>query len=86
MLVARFFDGVAGAAFLSVAGGTVGDMFPRNELAAPMMVCCVDSHHKSASLTEAVGIYCLAFHRSGNRSAGGGLYQFLHYMVSVQSM
>ena len=38
MLVARFFDGVAGSAFLSVAGGTVGDMFSRNELQAPMMI------------------------------------------------
>lgn len=38
MLVVRFFDGLAGSAFLSVAGGTVGDMFPRNKLSAPMMV------------------------------------------------
>lgn len=38
MLVARFFTGVAGSAFLSVAGGTVGDIFERHELAAPMMV------------------------------------------------
>ncbi len=38
MLVARFFDGVAGSAFLSVAGGTVGDMFARHELQAPMMI------------------------------------------------
>ena len=38
MLVARFINGVAGSAFLSVAGGTVGDMFSRNELQAPMMV------------------------------------------------
>jgi MFS family permease len=30
MLVARFLDGVAGSAFLSVAGGTVGDMFARH--------------------------------------------------------
>ena len=37
-LVARFFDGMAGSAFLSVAGGTVGDMFNRNELHAPMMI------------------------------------------------
>ncbi len=37
-LVARFIDGVAGSAFLSVAGGTVGDMFNRNELQAPMMI------------------------------------------------
>ena len=38
MLVARFFDGFAGSAFLSVAGGTVGDMFARDQLQAPMMV------------------------------------------------
>ena len=38
MLIARFFDGVAGSAFLSVAGGTVGDMFARHELQAPMMI------------------------------------------------
>ncbi|KAK4990041.1 hypothetical protein LTR50_002817 [Elasticomyces elasticus] len=38
MLIARFFDGFAGSAFLSVAGGTVGDMFQRTQLSAPMMV------------------------------------------------
>ncbi|KAI9762421.1 MAG: hypothetical protein M4579_000397 [Chaenotheca gracillima] len=38
MLVSRFIDGFAGAAFLSVAGGTVGDMFPRSSLQAPMMI------------------------------------------------
>jgi MFS family permease len=38
MLVARFLDGLAGSAFLSVAGGSVGDMFPRERLQAPMMV------------------------------------------------
>ncbi|KAF2098191.1 MFS general substrate transporter [Rhizodiscina lignyota] len=38
MLVARFFDGLAGSAFLSVAGGTIGDMFSRDQLSAPMMV------------------------------------------------
>ena len=37
-LVSRFMDGFAGSAFLSVAGGTVGDMFVRNELQAPMMI------------------------------------------------
>lgn len=30
MLIARFLDGVAGSAFLSVAGGTVGDMFAKH--------------------------------------------------------
>jgi multidrug resistance protein len=38
MLIARFFDGLSGSAFLSVAGGTVGDMFARQKLQAPMMV------------------------------------------------
>lgn len=38
MLVARFIDGFAGSAFLSVAGGTVGDLFGKSELHAPMMV------------------------------------------------
>ena len=38
MLVGRFFDGVAGAAFLSVAGGTVGDLFSKEELIGPMMI------------------------------------------------
>ncbi len=37
-LVSRFLDGFAGSAFLSVAGGTVGDMFIRTELQAPMMI------------------------------------------------
>ncbi|TAQ85472.1 hypothetical protein B7494_g6211 [Chlorociboria aeruginascens] len=38
MLIARFFDGIAGSAFLSVAGGTVGDLFDRSQLQAPMMI------------------------------------------------
>ncbi|KAI1829597.1 hypothetical protein DTO006G1_8334 [Penicillium roqueforti] len=38
MVIARFFTGLSGSAFLSVAGGTVGDMFDRHELAFPMML------------------------------------------------
>lgn len=38
MIVCRFFNGLSGSAFLSVAGGTVGDLFNRNELSAPMMI------------------------------------------------
>ena len=38
MLVGRFFNGLAGSAFLSVAGGTVGDMFAGHELGPPMMI------------------------------------------------
>ena len=38
MLVARFLDGFSGSAFLSVAGGTVGDMFSKDKLQAPMLI------------------------------------------------
>ncbi|KAL4998134.1 major facilitator superfamily domain-containing protein [Aspergillus recurvatus] len=38
MIVSRFFNGLAGSAFLSIAGGTVGDLFDRHELSAPMML------------------------------------------------
>lgn len=34
----RFLDGLAGSAFLSVAGGTVGDVFSKEELSLPMMI------------------------------------------------
>jgi MFS family permease len=38
MIVGRFFHGVAGSAFLSVAGGTVVDLFDHTEIQFPMMV------------------------------------------------
>lgn len=38
LLLFRFLGGMAGSAFLSVAGGTVGDMFAGPELSAPMMI------------------------------------------------
>ncbi|OQE16987.1 hypothetical protein PENSTE_c022G01609 [Penicillium steckii] len=38
LLIGRFLSGFSGSAFLSVAGGTVGDIFPRHELAFPMMI------------------------------------------------
>jgi multidrug resistance protein len=38
MLVARFFNGVCASGFMSVAGGTVGDLFNIHELTLPMMV------------------------------------------------
>ncbi|KFY18277.1 hypothetical protein V491_04816 [Pseudogymnoascus sp. VKM F-3775] len=38
MLIGRFLGGLAGSAFLSVAGGTVGDMFRKVDLQAPMMI------------------------------------------------
>jgi predicted MFS family arabinose efflux permease len=45
MLISRFLDGFAGSAFLSVAGGTVGDMFAKHELSLP--VCKVSVYWSS---------------------------------------
>lgn len=41
MIVCRFLDGFAGSAFLTVAGGTVGDLFDRAQLQLPMAVFSV---------------------------------------------
>ncbi|OTB04371.1 hypothetical protein M426DRAFT_58765 [Hypoxylon sp. CI-4A] len=38
MMVARFIDGFAGSSFLSVAGGTVSDVFTRDQIQAPMVI------------------------------------------------
>ncbi|KAK4463814.1 major facilitator superfamily domain-containing protein [Cladorrhinum samala] len=38
MIVVRFFQGLAGSAFLSVSGGTVSDLFIREEMLMPMAV------------------------------------------------
>ncbi|KAH7175600.1 major facilitator superfamily transporter [Dactylonectria macrodidyma] len=38
MLVSRFLDGFSGSAFLAVSGGTVGDLFARQQLQAPMLM------------------------------------------------
>ncbi|KAK8129275.1 major facilitator superfamily transporter [Apiospora kogelbergensis] len=38
MLVARFFNGFAGSSFLSVAGGSVSDLFRRDAIQAPMVI------------------------------------------------
>ncbi|KAL2017168.1 hypothetical protein VTK56DRAFT_2537 [Thermocarpiscus australiensis] len=38
MIVARFLQGVAGSAFLSVSGGTVGDLFTRDTMLKPMTI------------------------------------------------
>ncbi|KAH9020531.1 MFS general substrate transporter [Lactarius deliciosus] len=40
-LVFRFLAGYSGAAFLSLAGGSVSDMFPNSEVATPMAVYTV---------------------------------------------
>ncbi|KAG5984023.1 hypothetical protein E4U55_006388, partial [Claviceps digitariae] len=41
IIVCRFLDGFTGSAFLAVSGGTVSDLFARNELQAPMALFSV---------------------------------------------
>jgi MFS family permease len=38
MLIARFLDGTSGSAFLSIAGGTISDIFAKEELQGPMTI------------------------------------------------
>ncbi|KAH8202443.1 hypothetical protein TruAng_003428 [Truncatella angustata] len=38
MIVVRFFDGFAGSSFLSVAGGTVSDIFKKDAIQGPMTI------------------------------------------------
>lgn len=38
MLIGRFLNGLSGSAFMAVAGGTVGDLFNRDQLQAPMVM------------------------------------------------
>lgn len=40
ILAGRFLTGFAGGAFLAVSGGTVGDLFSRDDLQAPMSLFC----------------------------------------------
>lgn len=38
MIAARLLGGLTSAAFQSVAGGTIGDLFTREQLQLPMMI------------------------------------------------
>lgn len=38
LLIGRFFDGLCGSAFMSVAAGTITDLFSPHEIQAPMML------------------------------------------------
>jgi MFS family permease len=48
MLVGRFIDGICGSTFMSVAGGTVTDLFQGEELGLPMIVYYIPPLHSSA--------------------------------------
>lgn len=76
MLVARFLDGLAGSAFLSVAGGTVGDMFAKH-----VSCCMLHWHNWSMMLTVYEGafgaddgVYRQPFRGARDRSSRWRLY------------
>lgn len=48
---ARFLDGFAGSSFLSVAGGTVSDVFRRDQIQAPMVIISLSPFVGKCSLT-----------------------------------
>jgi len=54
MIVTRFLQGLAGSAFLSVSGGTVGDLFSRETMQGPM-ACFTASPFIGPSLGPLVG-------------------------------
>jgi len=58
MIVVRFFQGLAGSAFLSVSGGTVGDLFRRDQMQAPMAVFAVAPFMGPATGPLLGGVIC----------------------------
>lgn len=68
ILISRFFIGLAGSVFLSVAGGTIGDMFVKSELSMPMMV--LDHrlvYHSSHFANTTIGLFRKPLHWTGAR-------------------
>ncbi|GAT21205.1 MFS transporter [Aspergillus luchuensis] len=80
MLVARFLDGLAGAAFTSVAGATVGDMYTKSTLHTPMLLY---------TASPLYGIRCLWYrfatnglqYRGQHRTYSGRADKFVGLMV-----
>lgn len=71
MLIVRFLDGLSGSAFLSVAGGTVGDLFAKDQLSLPMMVYTA-SPFMGPELGPVIGAYVVfseCLHIVNQRSA-----------------
>lgn len=70
MLVGRFLDGLAGSAFLSVAGGTVGDMFAKHvSWDLPRLLyqfgLVVHELMQAGTVGTHDGVYCESFCGSG---------------------
>jgi MFS family permease len=74
MLIARFLDGLAGSAFLSVAGGTVGDMFAKHVSATRSHELLVTDANAGA-VRPYDGLYSLTICRARTRSP----HRWLHY-------
>ncbi|KAH6639908.1 major facilitator superfamily domain-containing protein [Truncatella angustata] len=55
MIVVRFFDGFAGSSFLSVAGGTVSDIFKKDAIQGPMTIISLSPFIVGPSLGPLLG-------------------------------
>lgn len=74
MIVVRFFQGLAGSAFLSVSGGTVGDLFERDKMQAPMAVFAVAPFVGPATGPLLGGVICSFVN-----------WRWLHYVLLMWS-
>lgn len=78
MLVARFLDGLAGSAFLSVAGGTVGDLFAKHvSLPANPRLAAVYSNANIGAISADDGVHSKSIRwprsRTSDRRGRSGL-------------
>ena len=67
MLVGRFLDGLAGSAFLSVAGGTVGDMFAKH-VSQLQARCPPITDGGTGAISPYDGLHCKSLRRPRNRA------------------
>ena len=84
MLIARFLDGLAGSAFLSVAGGTVGDMFAKHvsrTYAYYPLVADADA----GAICPHDGLHCEPFCGPRNWPPDRWLYRREYYMEMVSA-
>jgi hypothetical protein len=80
MLVARFFNGLVGSAFLSVAGGTVGDLFTKRTLQLPMLVFTSAPLYVETMKIEESADSCQ--YGAGDGPDYWRLHQLVHQLVS----
>lgn len=71
----RFFDGFAGSSFLSVAGGTVSDVFRRDAIQGPMTIISLSPFVGTSPVSSTVSHGLLTLGRPEPGSAAWRLHQ-----------